>query len=290
MTHGFELSTDLEPLLRNPVTQQVVSWVEDETDSRVVEQRALRGGTSAAMHWLTLEGREPVVLRRFVLDWIDEEPWAPANEAAVLSLLAATPVPAPRLIAADVEGSITGVPSVLMSALHGEVVWDPPELDPWLKGLVEQMMAVHALPVPDSLRRWAPYPPENVPPTWTRHRRAWEQAITAYEGGRPDSDLVFLHRDFHPGNVLWSNGQVSGLVDWVSSCAGPPEEDVAHCRVNLARRHGQDAADRFLELWQQASGRTRYHPYWDLVDVVSMGDSTPDERLDTFVAAAAAQL
>lgn len=151
-------------------------------------------------------------------------------------------------------------------------------------------MAVHAVPVVDPMRRWAPYPPDGVPPAWTRHRRAWEQAVAAYEGEQPASDRVFLHRDFHPGNVLWEAGRVSGVVDWVSSCTGPPEEDVAHCRVNLARHHGQETADRFLKLWQQARGRTRYNPYWDLVGVVSMGGSPPNERLDEFVAAAAARL
>lgn len=290
MTYGFEVFSELGLLLRGPVPSQVVSWVERETGSRVLGQDALHGGTSAAMHRLTLEGRDAVVVRRFVLDWIVEEPWAPANEAVVLGLLAGTPVPAPRLVAVDSDGSIIGVPAVVMSALPGEVVWDPSELDPWLRALVEVLMVIHDVPVTDSLRRWAPYPPWSVPPSWTRHRRAWEQAIAAYEGEQPDSDRVFLHRDFHPGNVLWEAGRVSGVVDWVSSCTGPPEEDVAHCRVNLARHHGQETADRFLELWQQVSGRTQYNPYWDLVDVVSMGGGGPNERLDEFVAAAAAQL
>ncbi len=42
------------------------------------------------------------MLRRFVLDWPAEEPWAPANEALVLHLLTDVPgVPAPRLLADD---------------------------------------------------------------------------------------------------------------------------------------------------------------------------------------------
>jgi len=99
-----------------------------------------------------------------------------------------------------------------------------------------------------------------------------------------------VHRDFHPGNLLWDNDRVSGVVDWVASCVGPPEEDVAHCRVNLARQHGQPTADRFLDLWLHATGRTDYDPYWDLVDAVSMGGGAPNPELDAFVAAAAARL
>ena len=51
---------------------------------------------------------------------------------------------------------------------------------------------------------------------------------------------MFLHRDFHPGNLLWTDERITGVVDWVSACAGPPEEDIGHCRANLAIRHGQD--------------------------------------------------
>ena len=57
---------------------------------------------------------------------------------------------------------------------------------------------------------------------------------------------MFLHRDFHPGNLLWTDERITGVVDWVSACAGPPEEDIGHCRANLAIRHGQDWADEFL--------------------------------------------
>ena len=63
-----------------------------------------------------------------------------------------------------------------------------------------------------------------------------------------------------------------------------------HCRANLARHHDVETADRFLRMWLAAAGRNSYDPYHDLVNVVSMVDETPDEPLDRFVAAAAAQL
>ena len=107
-------------------------WVERETGGRVLDQRSLQGGTSAAVHRLVLYGQDAVVLRRFVLDWITDEPWVLTNETTVLGLLATAPVPAPRLVAVDPDGAIAGVPAVVMSALPGEVVWDPPDLDPWL--------------------------------------------------------------------------------------------------------------------------------------------------------------
>lgn len=290
MTYGHGISDELHRRLRGAVAPEALAWVEHETGSRVLAQRPLEGGTSAAIHRLVLDGRDDLVLQRFVLDWITEEPWAVSNEVAVLGLLADTDVRSPRVVAADPDGALAGVPTVLMTALPGRVVWDPPCVDDWLASLVETMIGIHNTTPTGLLRAWSPYAPEGVPPVWTRHRWAWERAISAYEGERPASDVVFVHRDFHPGNVMWERGRVSGVVDWVSACVGPPEEDVAHCRVNLAGRHGQPVADRFLDLWLRETGRAEYDPYWDLVDAVSMGGGDPKPSLDEFVAAAAARL
>lgn len=287
--YGFGIDEELHRRLRGTVAPEATAWVERETGCRVLAQQPLEGGTSAAIHRLVLDGRDDVVLQRFVLDWIVDEPWAVGNEVTVLGLLADTDVPAPVLIAADPDGSLTGAPTVLMTALPGSVVWDPPDLDDWLQTLVDTMVQIHTAKPAGRLAAWHPYPPAGVPPAWTRQRWAWERAVAAYEGERPVSDTVFLHRDFHPGNVLWDNGRVSGVVDWVSACVGPPEEDVAHCRVNLARHHGEPIADRFLDRWLRATGRADYHPYWDLVNAVSMGNRAPNPRLDAFVASAAAR-
>lgn len=290
LPHGFGLEGELHHLLRSRPPESALRWAETSLGSCVFDVEPLEGGNSSAVHLLTMDRPpSPVVLRRYVRDWVRDEPEIPVNEALVLGLLEDFPY-APRLLAADPDGSVTGVPTTLMTAVPGAVVWEPASVEPWLRGLVEVMEAIHARPVPPSLSEWFPYRPEAVPPPWTRYPSAWETAISAYHGPRPASDRVFLHRDFHPGNVLWTAGKITGVVDWVSSCAGPPEEDVAHCRANLARQDDLATADRFLRLWLSASGRSAYDPYHDLVNVVSMVSETPDEGLDRFVAAAAAQV
>src|SRR3954452_5528348 len=80
------------------------------------------------------------------------------------------------------------------------------------------------------------------------------------------------------------------LVIPTARCAGPAEEDIGHCRANLAIRLGQDWADEFLAIWQDLTGKRDYHPYWDLTNVVSFDHQRVEPRLDAFVAAAAARL
>lgn len=286
MAHGFELEPELHAALRSSVPAAAVTWVESVCGRAVVDVVALEGGVSSAVHRVTLEGGGAVVLRRYVLDWIHEEPWLQGNEARVLRLLETSAVPAPRLLAADSDGAATGTPSVLMTALEGEVVWNPDDLNAWLDALVQTVVAIHEVPVTGNLLAWKPYAPEGTPQRWSRNPDAWARAVEAFNGPGPARRLVFIHRDFHPGNVLWTAGRVTGVVDWVGSCAGPAEEDIAHCRVNLVRSHGQGVADEFLERWLSVSERDNYDPYYDLVTAVSMAGA-PDSALDTFVDAAA---
>ena len=296
--YGHDLEPDLHRQLRGRVPDSALAWVAEAVGARVLDQRALAGGTSSAVHLITTAAAPPrdrVVLRRYVLDWVVEEPEIPGNEALALRLLAeragdADPVPAPTLLASDPDGSVVGVPATVMTAAPGEVEWEPPDRTGWLRALAEMAARIHRLPLSDELGDWAPYAPGSTePPPWSRHPQAWLTAYELWAGPRPPSKRVFLHRDYHPGNVLWADDVISGVVDWVSACAGPPEEDIGHCRANLAIRHGQDWADEFLALWQELTGTRDYHPYWDLTNVVSFDLNQVDARLDAFVAAAAAR-
>lgn len=294
--YGHELDPGLRAVLTAPLPTEAVTWVEDTVGARVVDQRPLLGGTSSALHLLTTTATPPqdrLVLRRYVLDWVLEEADVPANEALALRLVGTDTfgVPAPRLLAHDPDGRALGVPLTLMTALPGAPVWQPWDRTAWLRALAALAVRIHAAPVSPELGDWAPYPPHaRTAPTWSRHPDAWLTAYALWDGPVPASRRVFLHRDFHPGNLLWTGERLTGVVDWVSACAGPPEEDIGHCRANLAIRLGQDWADEFLTHWQELSGTRDYHPYWDLTNVVSFDHALEEPGLDAFVAAAAARL
>jgi hypothetical protein len=70
---------------------------------------------------------------------------------------------------------------------------------------------------------------------------------------------------------------------------------VGHCRVNIASELGQEAADRFLDLYRAVSGRTDdYHPYWDISAAIGGldedADAQPSPADEQFLAAAVARL
>ena len=221
------------------------------------------------------------------------EPEPVRREAAVLDALREEPVPAPWLVATDPDGEQCGVPALLMTRLPGRARWRARTLDGFVVRLAEQLPAIHATPVPadDDFPTYHRYHAgrEPEPPTWTRAPDAWMTAITRHASNPPTFEPVFVHRDYHSGNVLWRDGAVTGIVDWAWACRGPPLVDVAHCRLNLVLARGVEAADQFRAAWQSVAGVTDYDPTWDLIDAV---DALPDledsatalRRLDEWVA------
>jgi aminoglycoside phosphotransferase (APT) family kinase protein len=120
--------------------------------------------------------------------------------------------------------------------------------------------------------------------------------VAIAEAGTPADagPAVFTHRDFHPGNVLWSRGRVTGVVDWPTASVGPAVVDVGHCRTNLVQL-GLDVVDDLAARWERLSGAT-FHPWADVTAIVGMLDglvAAPPpgaEALDALVARAVASL
>jgi aminoglycoside/choline kinase family phosphotransferase len=91
----------------------------------------------------------------------------------------------------------------------------------------------------------------------------------------PRAAATFLHRDFHPTNVLFRRGRVSGVVDWVNACRGPAGVDVAHCRVNLVLLSGPDVADRFLDAYRRAAPGYEHDPLYDVAALLDSALPSP---------------
>lgn len=299
--HGYGLTPEDERLLRGPPPPEALRWCEAAVGprSRAVAVAPLEGGTASAVHAVAVRGGDgqvrDLVLRRYVrADWLEEDPDVPRREAAALEVVEACPLPTPRLVAVDERGDAAAAPAVLMTRLPGGVVWRPADREAFLAGLARVLPEIHATPlaagagIPD----YQPYALELAgPPSWTRRPETWRRAIAIFRGPAPAHERCFIHRDHHPGNVLWDCGAVSGVVDWANASVGAPDADVGHCRVNLAGALGPDAADRFLEVHRALTGPRAYEPYWDVVAALGGHEeeafAPADER---FLARALAQL
>ncbi len=253
--------------------------------AKVVSLRRRRGGSSTAVHAIDVEDRRGrrhrLVLRRFVrTNW--QRPDLARREASVLELLRNAAVPAPQLLAADADAAACDVPALLMTRLSGRIDLTPKEMRGWLGQMAEALPPVHDLRVASGrVQAYRPYTdPRKVDvPPWSRRPKAWQKVLGLARAPRLKTPRCFIHRDYHPTNLLWSRGRISGIVDWINASMGPPEIDVAHCRRNLVALYGVAVADEFLDAYQELLGRTRhdYHPYWDAIAVADSGlVSDPD--------------
>ncbi|MFI6468888.1 phosphotransferase family protein [Streptomyces sp. NPDC050516] len=294
-------------------------WAEKSLGARIERAVALRGGWTSEMRRLYVAGERPrsAVLRSFVKEfYVRHAPGLLTREAAVLTLLARTGVPAAELIAGDPDGTHCDHPSLLMSLLPGEVRLDASGADERAPLLARQLLDIHRVEVgaserPRDYEAWTAADRVRVP-SGTRRPDVWRRAVDAIRRQPPPYQPVFLHRDFHPGNVLFTGAgpelRVSGVVDWVETSWGPADLDVAHCSTNLALLHGAPAGLAFAEQYVAAGGQLAPDPhdrlYWRLLDALAFApdaekvadpwralgrtDLTPDlvkERLEAYLQA-----
>ena len=280
------------------------AWVAKQLpEGRVVRDvRTLCGGWSSQMRRIDLDlgldpglglglGRDLVdgsgagsgagsglVLRSFVKPFFRRHAVGLLNrEASVLSLLAGEDgVPAPALIAVDSAAEHCDHPSLLMSLLPGRVRVDEEDLERRLDLLAAQLVRIH---------RVVPVERPRVYEAWTSAERVrvgegdgalWARAVEVIRGPAPSYEGCFLHRDFHPGNVLFEGEgdelRVSGVVDWVETSWGPADLDVAHCSTAVALLHGVEYGLGFRERYEAGGGRRLAdggeHLYWRLLDAL----------------------
>lgn len=265
-----------------------LAWVNRHlgVGERIVRTEALQGGITADIQRLTIGTRDgdvrDLVLRSFVNvehaeDWLN-------READALALLTGTGVPAPGLVAVDPTATHCEYPSLLMTHLAGRTVLDDEGLETRVPLLARQLVAIHAV-------RPAVRPREYV--AWTTadtvvvpkgaDAAAWAAAIDVIRRPAPPYEGRFLHRDFHPGNVLFdvpppspAGPRITGVVDWAQTSWGPADLDVAHCSTNLALLHGPAWGLQFAEAYEEAGGvlasAASERLYWQVRDVLAFSE------------------
>jgi aminoglycoside phosphotransferase (APT) family kinase protein len=207
---------------------------------------------------------------------------------AALQLAAEHGLPAPRLIAADLDGSAAGTVAVLMTVLPGSTkiprVASPARLRA-LGAAAGALQRVALAPRPGlELRTRALYDMDFA--GWRKAvgtspllARAEERIASLPV---PDGEPVLVHGDLWQGNTVWNGDCCSGLIDWDAAGAGSAGIDLGTLRSDVALYFGSSplastglaAADEVLAGWQQAAVRPAEHvAYWDVAAALcTVGD------------------
>jgi aminoglycoside phosphotransferase (APT) family kinase protein len=277
---GAPMSDGSRSVMRARPPEQTLGWLLSALDAtEVADIQPMPGGSTAAMHRVTLRrstaANQTVVLRRYVLgDIVAETPDIVARETTALCLAATADLPTPQPLAADPHARETDAPTVVMSWLDGRPQWQPSNRRQFVNEIADAMVAVANIEVPPevTIAPISRYLQSNYdPPRWATRPKVWERAVEVFHGPIPCGDVGFVHRDLHPGNLLWSRRHLNGIVDWQAACIGPHSIDPGHCRLNLLY-YDDGLADQLRRAWEHRSGRP-YDPWADVMSIIGTLDN-----------------
>ena len=251
------------------------AWAQEELDRPISSVVPVGGGLTNTISAINFADGDPVILRHVsIARWGEVGRQHVLSEALGCRLMAASGLPTPLLIAADTDGSRTGAYASLTTWLPGRVRLGRLGPDA-IEALATAAVIIHATPVspadrPRPFAFWAPAEPQ-VPP-WSRHPRVWQQAIDLFAGGAPATRSGLVHRDFHPGNILWQGDTITGVIDWAETSWGPADVDVAHAITNFVLLHDPESAEVFSAAYRRRGGVVEADPeaarFWQVSDIL----------------------
>ncbi len=213
---------------------------------RLTQSRRLQGGISAQMFALNLilaDGGKVSVVARFPSPELARYFNDPVQqEFLTLARVSEAGIPAPRPLA--VNGEL-----LLMEHLSGTATAAPDDPDGFVDQMAEVIAAIHETDLSSGRfdflmeTRFTFKPPEREPNLDLREPEVIAAAIAC--APREPWTPVLRHGDFWPGNLLWTEGRLTGVVDWENALLGPALADLAISRLDIWWVFGREAMQRF---------------------------------------------
>lgn len=225
--------------------------------ARLRAAHALSGGVSADVYRLDLvaaDGAPRSVVLRVHGPRHNGHP--AALEFDILQAVTGLGVAAPHALALDESLRFLPHPFLLLEHIDGETAFLTHAADQHAATMANVLAEIHALPItglPALPSRKDPIPEvydflPKVTELEALRRALSEMGDTIYKG-----PCALLHGDFWPGNLVWRELQLVGILDWEDAAIGDPLSDVACTALELTYVAGTAGAEQFV----RAYGRLR---------------------------------
>lgn len=249
-----------------------------EPGSTLLRAWEVKGGVSAqvtaleirradgSLHTFLMRQHGPVDLQR--------NPQIAADEYRLLGLLRAAGVAVPMPYNVDASCELFPTPYIVMEYLEGETTFSLDDAPDLTFQLARQLAMIHQI---DCSRVDVSFLPQQA------ERVAWLLRECAERGAASDDEeriravleaawplpqqnpSALLHGDFWPGNILWRDGRLVGVIDWEDAALGDPLADLANSRLEMLWAFGSEAMQRFTEHYQSLHALDWANlPYWDV--------------------------
>lgn len=201
-------------------------------EAPVSKVRWIGGGIGSATHVVTYADGFCVVIKRY-----PSEPDPVRCEWERLTFAHSAGLPAPEPLGVDLEGDWFGCPTIVMTRMPGRADIAPSNHSRYVGEVVGVLAKIHAVDVanaagcvlsPHFVETWVPpdEPSEGVLNRTVAERLL--QTLVAIHPWTAGDGRVFNHGDFHPGNLLWSSGRLTAVVDWSGARVGYRAGEVAY--------------------------------------------------------------
>lgn len=243
-----------------PTEEQLERVREAIGASSLVHSRRIEGGLSCTTDVLS-DGPTRMILRRYG-PWSDGKASVAARETRALELLQRANIPAPAPIWVDSEG-VFEEKSILISFVEGDPDLTPSNPFDWAEKLAAVLTRIHDIRLEsDDLDMFPPGAGEDVAKVQENPEMVLEHPLgedllrrrVLLGNTEMDSERVFSHTDFWPGNTLWNNGDLAAVIDWEAPATGPREMDVAYCSLDIRYLGMDKVADHFINSYRELSG------------------------------------
>lgn len=174
----------------------------------------------------------------------------------------------------DQSGELFATPYLVVEYIEGQPEFAPANVADLVRQMATQLAGIHAVDCSRLELSFLPRQaikigrmlrdrPANVDEAWNEGRiRDTLEAVWPLPQRNPP---VLLHGDFWPGNLLWPDGRLVGVIDWEDAALGDPLADVANSRLELLWACGGEAMQWFTRQYQALTGVDCTDlPYWDL--------------------------
>lgn len=276
-----------------------MSWAVDSIggDAKIMAVQPLHDNQGPWRLIVEVRGRRKHLVLRSLTPRIGQE--LIATGAAALEVAESHGLPAPRLIAKDLDGRTADSPVTLETVVAGSTTWPRAVPVGLLRAAGAALARVHAIrlePRPDLPLRPRPIAVDD----FARDRRQGQMVTsrlleTADERiqtvARPHGETVFVHGDVWPGNIAWTHDSCCTLIDWKTAGVGAPGVDLSELRKQIAITYGPEATAGIVDGWEQASGKSATNvAYWDAVAALNtpttLFSKVATARRDAFLRAA----
>jgi aminoglycoside phosphotransferase (APT) family kinase protein len=237
----------------------------------------LTGGVSAEVYGLEIEHGDghlvKYIFRRHGDIDLAQNPQVARHEYQLLQFLKAAGLSVATPYLLDTSGEIFPTPYLITEYLEGQTEFAPPDVESTLRQMAHLLACIHRvenaqdtlafLPRQNRLVGKAPSVLDE-----TLNEGSIRQVLETHAAKFTPNPPTLIHRDFWPGNLLWQDGQLVGIIDWEDAAFGDPLEDLACTRLEVLWAFGQEAMHTFTAYYQTSQVAKSLDftalPWWDL--------------------------